>query len=385
MNPITLTILLSIWQADDSKFLDSIRAIPILQHERHDQQHDSGSPESVEIPKVTIEFTEEVSSGDQLVRTTVKATTPERYLVSESWCVYCPAAKTRFLNSGGKPENIIDIATAKAMGHSWSGGVPHEFTRQVETTREVVNPPTYRRQWPGAVTLNGTATPTKSAILRHLRDDGPHQGKHWQSWYLESWEREQLIALHDDDHNGTVPTFSESVARAEALLSDVSPSSVAEALALHLVRNQEKEVLTGSLFSIDADVPDGLRLSLAEILSRQSIDFPSAGVSVTWGGDRTISIGKGKLSIKPGAEVAVRRFGVSVSAKLTGASFSDDLSWVTLELDGAPDLTVRLKGTKDDLSYLSGRVKQQMLVLASRRSKRGNHLLIGNVFQQSRL
>lgn len=339
MNPIALGLVLAIWQADDSKFLDSIRAIPVIQHE----QQQSGSPESVDPPQITIEFSDLVSSEPQLVRSRIKATTQERYLVSEPWCAYCPAAKTRFLSSGGKPENVIDIATAKAMGHSWGGGVPHEFTKTVETTKEIIQPPKYRTQWPAKISLNGSLTPSKESMLRHLRGDGPHANKHWQAWYLESWSKEQLVALHEDDHNGVVPVYSETVARAEATVSEVTPASVAEALALHLVRDQNPDTLTGSVFNIEIDTPDSTRGWIADLLTRQSVEFPSAGVSAKWGGDRTISIGKGSITVQPGVDVSVKKFGVSVSTKLTGASFADDLSWVTLELQGAPDLTVRFR------------------------------------------
>jgi hypothetical protein len=79
------------------------------------------------------------------------------------------------------------------------------------------------------------------------------------------------------------------------------------------------------------------------MLTKQSVEFPSAGVSAQWGGDRTISIAPGKIRISPGAIVSARRFGVQVTATLTGVTFADDLSWVTLELKGAPDLTVKFQ------------------------------------------
>lgn len=341
MSYVALGLMLAIWQADDSKFLDSIRAIPVIQHE----QHDSGSAEIVEPPQVTIEFTSVESSGSQLVRTAQDIEVTERYLVSESWCAFCPAAKARFLSSGGKPENVINSAAARAMGHEWSGSVPHEFSRRVKTTREIIQPPKYRTQWPAKITLDGTSTPNKEAMLRHLRSGGPHANKHWQAWHLESWSREQLVALHEDDHNGVVPVYSdETTTKAEAVVSGaVNPAdAIAEALALHLTKDTSQQ-LTGSLFNIEIDTPDSARGWIADMLTRQSVEFPSAGVSAKWGGDRTISIGQGRIGIKPGVDVSVKKFGVSVSTKLTGASFADDLSWVTLELDGAPDLTVRFK------------------------------------------
>lgn len=53
--------------------------------------------------------------------------TTERYLVSESWCPHCPAAKAAFIASGGKPANVISIAQARELGVTVTG-IPYEFT-----------------------------------------------------------------------------------------------------------------------------------------------------------------------------------------------------------------------------------------------------------------
>jgi hypothetical protein len=60
-----------------------------------------------------------------------------RYLISEPWCSLCPSAKRRFLQSGGRPENIISMQTARqrfGIVHN----PPHEFTVR-ETVRQTVN------------------------------------------------------------------------------------------------------------------------------------------------------------------------------------------------------------------------------------------------------
>ena len=340
MNPIALGLVLTIWQVDDGKYLDTIRAIPVIQHE----QQSGSAPEIVQPPTVSIEFITQAGKS-QLVRSKVKTQRQERYLVSEPWCVYCPTAKAKFLAEGGKPENVVSIAQAAAMGHNFRS-VPAYFTKSVEVETEVVQPPSYRKQWPAVITLDGTSTPTKEAMIRHLRSGGPHADKHWQAWHLESWSKEQLVALHEDDHNGTVPVYGESETRVEAIVSGTAPAveAIAEALSLHMTRDKvDQSLVSSSLLNIEIDTPDDARGWIADLLSRQSVEFPGAGVSASWGGDRTISVGKGKLRVSPGVDVAVRRFGVSVSTTLTGASFADDLSWVTLELKGAPDLTVRFK------------------------------------------
>lgn len=282
------------------------------------------------------------SSCGVLIET--KVMRKDRWLVSEEWCPNCPSAKRGFVSSGGKPDHIITITEAKRRHGRYIGSVPAEYT--TDETVVMFQPPEYRSISRMEVVLNGTATPSQSEILKHLRTGGPHAGKHWQKWHLENWPVGKLYALHDDDHSSSVPKFAPVDTEViEAVVTDAEPSAqaVAAALAMLLVpESQQSQPDTfGSLFDIAVADPGIARKWTADLLSRQSVEFPSAGVSASWGGDRTVSIGKGRVRISPGATVSVRKFGVSVSTTLTGASFADDLSWVTLELQGSPDLTVR--------------------------------------------
>lgn len=285
---------------------------------------------------------ENAASTSGVVKATAKIT--DRWLVSENWCANCPAAKRRFLSSGGKPENIITIAQAAELHGKQIGSVPQEYTIQKEI--DILQPPSYRRQNEMAVELNNKKQPAKSEILNHLRNGGPHQGKHWQEWFLESWDVEQLYALHDDDHFDKVPTFENDTVSAIVSNASASPEVVAGILAGHLLRRghvTEEQAVSG-LFEIDVDAPDSARKWAADLLTKQGVEFPSVGVSASWkGSDRTISVSPGRFQIKPGATVSVRKFGVSLSTTLRGVSFAEDLSWATLELDGAPDLTVRFR------------------------------------------
>jgi len=54
-------------------------------------------------------------------------TQPQWYLVSESWCVNCPAAKVRFLTKGWPAENVLTIAEAKARFGITVSRIPYEF------------------------------------------------------------------------------------------------------------------------------------------------------------------------------------------------------------------------------------------------------------------
>lgn len=93
-------------------------------------------PSEIEALRAEIEFLKS-SLEDATSPPFVKASTPaepamrqERFLVSEPWCRNCPAAKQRFIASGGKPENIINIAQARNYGWNVTG-VPFEFTINV--------------------------------------------------------------------------------------------------------------------------------------------------------------------------------------------------------------------------------------------------------------
>lgn len=297
-------------------------------------------PESKAAPSITFETGQPAKSG--IVET--KATVKERWLVSEPWCRNCPAAKARFKASGGKDENIISIADALRLHGKVIDSVPREYTTDKELT--LLNPAEYRSAEKMEVLLEGSARPAKDRILKHLRTGGPHQGKHWQAWGLESWSAEQLYALHDDDHAGNVPTFEEKPPVVAAVSgAQLTPDVIAAALAVHLHQSQGLNAPAfGSLFDVSVDAPDSVVKSLAAMLSKQSVEFPNSGLAISWkGGDRNISVAPGRIQIAPGATVSVQKFGVSLQATLRGMAHADDLSWITLELDGAPDLTVRLK------------------------------------------
>lgn len=308
----------------------------------------SGEPVQIQKAAPSIRFSVIACGGTQLVKTKGTRTVTQRWLVSENWCKQCPAAKVQFLKSGGDPLNILTIADAKRRHGKTIGGVPAEYQTESTVAVEYLNPSQYRYANSMETFLNGTGTPAKDAILKHLRTGGPHQGKHWQAWHLESWNVQQLYALHDDNHAGSVPTFAaESSVEATIKNAAPSPNAVAAALAVHLLTEQKEKPVPeaySGLFDIEVESPDSARSWAADMLSKQSVDFPAAGVSASWkGSDRKISVAPGVIRISPGVTVAVKKFGVSVSTTLNACMFAEDLSWVKLELVNAPDLTVRFK------------------------------------------
>lgn len=55
----------------------------------------------------------------------------QRFLVSESWCPSCPAAKARFLAAGNPSSNVLTIAQARSRFGISVPHVPYEFTQAV--------------------------------------------------------------------------------------------------------------------------------------------------------------------------------------------------------------------------------------------------------------
>ena len=290
---------------------------------------------------VSVVFSKPVkAAATGLVSHDVKVT--EHWLVSEPWCGLCPAAKRQFLAEGHDPSRIIDMATAKRMGHEVSG-VPYRFT--TSSTRTIKQPPSYRKEWPPKWDVEGNRNASKQFYLSHLRGNSNHKGKHWQQWHLESWSREQLAALHSDDHDNVVPTFTdppEPVVEAVVSGARGSPDLLANVLALHLEPEQSTGVPQASMFNIDVDVSESARSWASDLLTKRRVDFKN-GITVDWSGKRSITINDGRFEITPGAKVRAEKFKVSVSVSLTGISYTPDLSEVTLELSGAPDLTVRFQ------------------------------------------
>lgn len=152
----------------------------------------------------------------------------------------------------------------------------------------------------------------------------------------------EIVAIKLDTIRQFMETVDSDQSSVTASISNAEPSStmVASVLAEHLNRSSASP--KAGLFEIGIDTPESTRGWIADLLSKESIEFPSSGVSASWkGSDRTISVASGRLRINPGATVSVRKFGVSLSTTLRGVTYASDLSWCTLELDGAPDLTVR--------------------------------------------
>ena len=163
-------------------------------------------PKSPASPVVAVDQSRNAQqAAGEVFRTTVS----ERYLISEEWCPNCPAAKTQFLRSGGKPENVITIKQARDIGYrnpNWSGGIPHQFTLQtvVETHASQLTSQPHRVQSRNVADQPQNYTEAqRQNDIDHLLTHRSHAGKFTRE-YLESLSGYQLIDLHNNDHG--VPT-----------------------------------------------------------------------------------------------------------------------------------------------------------------------------------
>lgn len=347
---LAAVLAISLQAQQDAEFLDALSRITVrsevIQSTVEEANLAAGEGEQdAAPPSVSITFERMASATPRVATRQVT----ERWLVSEAWCRYCPAAKARFLSSGGKPENILTLAEAARRHGRRPASIPYEYTT-TETITEPVAAASYRSQWPPKWDVEGDRNASRDTYLRHLRGSSQHAGKAWQSYDLESFSREQLAALHDDDHDGRVQPIA-AVSGPSATIGTVSHSSatpalVAAALTLHLIEHSGQEPseppVVAGLFDIEVNAPQQLLDYASALLTKQRLEIPSAGITCDWSGnDRAFAIKPDRIEIRPGLRVTARKFGLTVSTTLEAIAYKQDMSEVTLELKGAPDLTLR--------------------------------------------
>ena len=136
-----------------------------------------------------------------------KQTRREWYLVSEPWCVYCPAAKKRFLSLGWPESNILTLDQCEKKFGFRPSKVPFEFgdpNWKAEVNSVAETPVRSGGQIYGRV---GTSHESRQALIAHLLTDGIHKGRHTQA-ELDAMTDEQLDSLHNQEHNQSAGTPS---------------------------------------------------------------------------------------------------------------------------------------------------------------------------------
>lgn len=85
------------------------------------------------------------SFGDDIFKPTgryaVQKTTRQWYLVSESWCSNCPAAKAKFRAKGWSESNVLTIEECRARFGFTVPHVPYEFPEPQAKPQGKIEPP----------------------------------------------------------------------------------------------------------------------------------------------------------------------------------------------------------------------------------------------------
>ena len=153
----------------------------------------------------------------------------------------------------------------------------------------------------------------------------------------------------------TIRTFLQGVEldrspAAVATLEDVPEHGLGDCLAAAFSTHCLSEISTGdegtfgSLLNVDFDVPDSALEFAKKLVARQKAELPAAGITIDWSGDaRRIDLKPGRISLTPGMQMTVAKFGLSKRCRLDAIAYKPDLSSITFELSGMLDLTVNLK------------------------------------------
>jgi len=87
----------------------------------------------------------------------------------------------------------------------WAIGWLHKGVQEQPPAREpprvatTGHYPIHGQRW----NFEGSWSPTKSFMIKHLLSGSAHRGK-FHNWNLQSWSKAELWSLHDDDHEGRV-------------------------------------------------------------------------------------------------------------------------------------------------------------------------------------
>ena len=172
--------------------------------------------------------------------------------------------------------------------------------------------------------------------------------------YLSGYKkREEVIRyLSLPEHGVDLTPTKESSPLVVATVANASssPETFAAVLSLHLMRSSGHgddadpgHLPVGALFDFTVNVEDSWKQLALKILTAQKIEFPAAGLLIDWSGPtRSFAVTKNSLTITPAVKMTVSKWVFKYSVGLNGLTFTDDLSSVTMDLSGAPDITIKL-------------------------------------------
>ena len=204
------------------------------------------------------------------------------------------------------PVQVID--TTRDSGWLAKLGVPHSAILATPTVF-ILNSEGKVHDWNGGFRCRLTGRKTKAELISYLQ-----------------------MEEHKVDVTPPVP-----VEEAMMYSTSASSDSFGSILQHHLMG----DVPVGGLFEFTVDVPDSLPGILNKLLMDQK--WSNGVISVSWAGDRTISVSQGRMAFSPAPTVAVSKFGINITVKWTAVIIAEGGKLLTLELQGVPDLKVRFE------------------------------------------
>lgn len=207
----------------------------------------------------------------------------ERYLAVGANCPACPRGKTNFLNSGGKPENIVDFSVSNSRHGQNIRFIPQEYTftpavpaPQVTATTEGVDP-------------------TPAAVLSVL------------TAYLEQ--------------------------QAAAEQAKTKPFIVPD------------QRLYGGWFDYDLNLPDSVPSILQKLMKDKQYKNDTLGLLLAWPGNQTIKLEVTNIKIEPPIQASIRKYGFTAKASISEIRFTADYKSVTVVTPEllVPDITINFK------------------------------------------
>ena len=215
------------------------------------------------------------------------------YLLSESWCGACPAAK-RNAEVSGIPHEIISVNRARQLG-----------------------------------LVSGRITIPRLVHSQHLKQPliGAVSATRMNAWAEQFPSDETALCVIADVH------------------TPFSVDNFVAALVAHLVRaesvNEIPEV--GGLFNADLSVPSDVPRIITQLLDQKPIQIPRAGLEVTWlGDDRTVEFRPDGIAFNPPVSLRVSKWRVSVTTTLSRLIISDGGRKIRCSLKG-PDFVIRFR------------------------------------------
>ncbi len=168
-----------------------------------------------------------------------------------------------------------------------------------------------------------------------------------------------------------------AAAPAMAIVDGDIVAAVPRLLAEHLAAQMPDKPPVGGLFDFEVTTPDIVPQLLNGLIVAGRWESSARGLSASWAGPTTLSRNGGTITLTPPVSVTASKYGLTFKATLERVVVSDSGRRIDLTLGGAPDLTVKLKGSTagTPAAAPAAPAAATVTVIGFQRQKEINHLL----------